>query len=132
MQVLFLRAGGLLRGAASLAVVVAGFACFTPSHVSLGLCIAVRISAVFLILGAAVGFFGYTRNENRIEILAYPLLVNAMGALSLSVFLGGIGQEPRMVMGLLLAAFTSSLMARYRDLQALIRFSDEVTKGAMR
>lgn len=113
-----------------LSLTIAGGATFTPMNVALGMSIAVRVVATFLIIGSIVGLFGYMKRQNHIEILGYPLLVMGMGSLSVSVFFGGMNQEPRTVIGMLLLSFTAKLVARYHDLQALSRFTTETSTKA--
>ena len=128
MTVLLHNDHRLSRVIAYVMLVVASLATFTSVNVALGMSIAVQIIAVFMIAGALIGLYGYLSKENHIEILGYPLLIMSMGALGVSVFMGSVGQQPRMVLGTLLLAFTANLVARYRDLQALIRFANEVNK----
>ena len=101
-------------------LVIAGAASFTTLNVSFYHSIELRVLGGFLMVGAGIALTGHVKKNNSIESLGSPLLVAAMGSLSLSAFIPHDGDPSRWVVGLLLAAFACSLHSRYRDLQSLI------------
>ena len=108
-------------------LLLAGVASYTDLNVTFYISVALRVLGAFLIIGSAISLAGHVKKDNRLEILGFPLLVNAMGALSLSAFIAhGEADPTRYLTGLLLIAFTLSLHSRYRDLQALIALGDDI------
>ncbi len=117
------RGRAFMYGMLSLAGVTSFFI-----HVSFTAGIALKVCGVFLFVGGAVSLTGHLKTDVKLEKLGFPLLVTAMGTLSLLAFLGGPGSPPRYLVALLLAAFTFGLFGRYRDLQTLIALSRPINR----
>ena len=111
-------------------LLVAGMVSYTPFNVTFIENVTLKIVGAFLIGGSVISLIGYVKKENHIEILCCPLLITAMAALTAKAFISNGEADPtRYFTGLILAAFTCSLVSRYRDLQSLISLRDHMRSG---
>lgn len=102
------------------ALVVSGVGSFFV-NISFAASVGLKACGAFLIVGGALALVGHIKRLLVVELMGFPLLLTAMGALSLSAFVGGVATPPRYFIASLCTAFTFSLFARAHDLQALIR-----------
>ena len=118
------------RGMVYVVLLLAGISSYTPLNVTFIENLTLKIVGVFLIVGSVISLIGYGKKENHIEILGSPLLVTAMTVLTAKAFISNSAEDPtRYFTGLILAAFTCSLLSRYRDLQALISIREHMRSG---
>jgi len=111
------------------ALVVSGVGSFFVPISTFAADIALKACGVFLIVGGAISLVGHIKRLLGVELVGFPLLLTAMGALSLSAFVGGAATPPRYFLASLCTAFTFSLFARAHDLQALIRLGKAFNGG---